>query len=75
MVALGCDNAQVNMGNLNGIAAQLRNSYCPFLKVNGCSAHLFNLAIKHSFDEYRTLENFDDLIKKVFKFFYKTIRL
>ena len=72
MIGLGCDNAKVNLGDQNGIAAQLRTNYCPFLKVNGCSAHLFNLATKHAFDGLETLKLFDELMKKIYKFFSKS---
>ena len=72
MVGLGCDNAKVNVGVDNGIAALLKKNYCPYLKLNGCSAHLLTLTIKHAFDEYRTLEAFDEHIKAIYKFFSKS---
>ena len=72
MVSLGCDNARVNVGTENGIGAYLQKNHCPYLRVYGCSAHLFNLVTKHSYDEYCTLEQYDILIKKIYKFFSKS---
>ena len=71
MTGLGCDNTNVNVGKDHGICTQLRKDHCPFVKIQGCTAHLFNLATKHSFEEFRTLEDFDLFIKSVYKFFSK----
>ena len=57
------------IGNENGLGALLRKNYAPYLKLNGCLAHLLNLVNKHSFDQYNTLKGFNELITKVYKSF------
>ena len=71
MVGIGLDNTNSMIGNEAGYAAIIKRVYAPFLHVNGCFGHLFNLTIKHSFEELRHLEEFDILIKKVYKYFSK----
>jgi len=69
------DNTNVNTDANNGIGVQWSEKYSPYVKPNGCFAHLFNLATEHSFEESSHLRDFDSLVKKKFKRFSKRIKL
>ena len=71
MVGIGLDNTNSMVGYEAGCGTIIKQEHAPFLEVNGCFGHLFNLSIKHSFDELRHLQEFDLLIKKVYKYFSK----
>ena len=71
MIGIGLDNTNSMIGAENVAAAILKKEYAPYLQVNGCFGHLFNLSFKHSFENLRHLQEIDDLIKKVYKYFSK----
>ena len=54
-----------------GCGTIIKQGRALFLEVNGYFGHLFKFSIKHSFNELRHLQEFDHLIKKVYKYFSK----
>ena len=74
MVGIGLDNTNVMVGHESGCATIIKTDYAPFVHISGCFGHLFNLTVKHSFEEFRHLQEFDHLIKKRTNIFQKHLR-
>ena len=73
IVGLGCDNTNNSMvGEDEGLKGNLKRNYCPYITVNGCFAHLFQLVNKHSFENYNHLVEFDETVNKTYKYFSKS---
>ena len=71
VVCANFDGASVMMGEINGVAGQLKRRV-PHIVVLHCVAHKLELAVLDAVKRVAYLQKFDDTLKAVFKMYYRS---
>ena len=71
VVCANFDGASVMMGEINGVAGQLKRRV-PHIVVLHCVAHKLELAVLDAVKGVAYLQKFDDTLKAVFKMYYRS---
>ena len=67
------DGASVMMGDVNGVAGQLKR-HVPHVVMLHCVAHKLELAVHDAVKRVAYLQTFDDTVKAIFKMYYRSAK-